>query len=109
MFKADENGQVNCFVSTDKFLIIGCSKTITAYEWKQIQHLKQPKVAWNLPIPASRDNLSCNEVNGLVIDQRGRLVAGCGDGKIYVFSLEDGKLIQTINGHTNSIRALTIR
>ena len=107
-FKADESGQVNCFASTDKFLIAGCSKQIIAYEWKHIQHLKQPKVAWNLPIPPSRDYLSCNEVNGLIIDHRGRLLAGCGDGKIYIFSLEDGKLVQTISGHTNSIRALTI-
>lgn len=104
---ADENGQINSLASTDKFLIVGCTNQIIAYEWKPIQSLKQPKVAWRLQIPAMKDNLSTNEVNGLVLNEQGRLFAGCGDGKVHCYSLEDGKLISSLNGHSNSVRSMT--
>ncbi|PSN29091.1 THO complex subunit 6 [Blattella germanica] len=36
----------------------------------------------------------------------GYLYAGCGDNRIYVFSLEDGKLIRTMEGHDDYIHSI---
>lgn len=36
------------------------------------------------------------------------LYAGCNDGKIYVFSLEDGKVVTTMEGHTRFIHDLSL-
>lgn len=36
------------------------------------------------------------------------LYAGCGDNNIYIISLEDGKILRTMQGHTDYIHDLAI-
>jgi WD40 repeat protein len=36
----------------------------------------------------------------------GHIYAGCGDNKIYIFSLEDGKLVRTMEGHDDYIHSI---
>jgi len=36
----------------------------------------------------------------------GYVYAGCGDNKIYIFSLEDGKLIRTMESHDDYIHSI---
>lgn len=36
------------------------------------------------------------------------LYAGCGDNNIYVISLEDGKIVRNLQGHTDYIHGLSL-
>lgn len=39
-------------------------------------------------------------------DMGGLLYAGCGDKKIHVFSLEDGKHVRSLTGHEDYIHSV---
>lgn len=107
-FTADENGQVCSMAATEKFLIVGSYGKILGFEWKYITHGKVPKVAWCINIPHSKNAIEVVEVNALLISPNGRIYSGCGDNKIHVHSLEDGKLVQNLSAHTNYIHDLAI-
>jgi WD40 repeat protein len=49
------------------------------------------------------------DVNSLAISDKDHsmyLYAGCGDNRIYVFGLEDGKQIRALEGHTDYIHSI---
>lgn len=102
--------QVCSLLSTDSFLINGGIGEINGWDWKAVTgESKTPKVAWNIQIPTNRDVLEKTDVNVLKLEPtKNHLYAGCGDNNIYVFSLEDGKLVRTLTGHTDFIHWLHI-
>ncbi|KAK6625090.1 hypothetical protein RUM43_005381 [Polyplax serrata] len=102
-FTADENAQVCSMASTDKFLLVGTYGKIIGYEWKYISNGKVPKVSWCITVPPSKNAIEVVEVNALEISQNGKIYSGCGDNRIHVHSLEDGKLMQSLTAHTNYI------
>lgn len=54
-----------------------------------------------------RDALEKPDVNSMLYCKtNGHIYAGCGDNKIYIFSLEDGKLIRTMEGHDDYIHSI---
>lgn len=63
-----------------------------------------------MQIPKNPDNIvGKTDVNVMQIDKNSHyLYAGCGDNNVYVFNLEDGKLIRTLEGHTDFIHWLHI-
>lgn len=67
---------------------------------------KHLKPSWTLQLPNSRENLDKTDVNCLWYDDQMELLyAGCGEN-IHIFSLEDGKLIRTIEAHEDYIHCL---
>jgi WD40 repeat protein len=54
-----------------------------------------------------RDALEKPDVNSMLYCKAdGHIYAGCGDNKIYIFSLEDGKLVRTMEGHDDYIHSI---
>ncbi|XP_067010855.2 THO complex subunit 6 [Anabrus simplex] len=104
-FKLNNESSVCSMVTTDKFLVTGTVGEIHGWEWKTITSNKNPKLAWTIQIPSSRDTLEKTDVN-CMFSSEGQLYAGCGDNKIYIFSLEDGKLVRTMDGHDDYIHCI---
>ncbi|XP_046389674.1 THO complex subunit 6 [Ischnura elegans] len=99
--------QLCSMVSYDKFLIIGTVGEIIGLDWKSVTASTNPKICWQINIPTSKDALEKPDVNSLIIsDVDGHLYAGCGDNKIYVFDLEDGKLLRNFEGHDDYIHSI---
>lgn len=47
------------------------------------------------------------DVNCLwLTDDEGKLYAGCGDNNVYVFNLEDGRVVSTYEGHDDFIHSI---
>jgi hypothetical protein len=54
-----------------------------------------------------RDALEKPDVNCMLYSKTdNQLYAGCGDNRIYVFGLEDGRLIRTMEGHDDYIHSI---
>ncbi|KAG8223955.1 hypothetical protein J437_LFUL003763, partial [Ladona fulva] len=104
-FVINDGVQVCSMVSTKKWLITGTVGEISGWDWNSIT--SSPKVSWTINIPSSKDALEKPDVNSLLLnDMDGNLYAGCGDNKIYVFDLEDGKLIRNFSGHDDYIHCI---
>lgn len=102
----DTNNQICSLASTEKFLIIGSVDEICGYEWKTTTSVKLGKPSWTLRIP-TQSSIEQSDVNCLWLsDDEEKLYAGCGDGKVYVFNLEDGRLISTYEGHRDLIHSV---
>lgn len=59
----------------------------------------------------SRDTFEKPDVNAMVVSANENtgstlLYAGCGDKKIHVFSLEDGKHVRSMEGHQDYIHSI---
>lgn len=94
-------------VTAEKFLLIGMVGEITGWDWKTITTSKNPKLAFSIQIPTAKDALEKPDVNSMLYSKMGGYIyAGCGDNKIYIFSLEDGKLIRTMEGHDDYIHSI---
>lgn len=60
-----------------------------------------------MQLPKSKDNLDKNEVNAMWFDERnGVLYTGCGDNNVHVFSMEDGRLVRTIEAHDDYVHCI---
>lgn len=102
----DTNNQICSLASTEKFLIIGSVDEIAGYDWKIVTNVKLGKPTWTLSIPTLTSIEQC-DVNCLWLsDDEEKLYAGCGDAKVYVFNLEDGRLISTYGGHRDLIHSV---
>lgn len=56
-----------------------------------------------------RDNYDKPDINCMVYSTTNHLLyAGCGDNNIYIISLEDGKILRTMQGHTDYIHGLAL-
>ncbi|RLU15550.1 hypothetical protein DMN91_012544 [Ooceraea biroi] len=96
-------------LSVENFLVTGTRGEISGWDWKMVTSSKAPKtkVSWNIQIPANKDSYDKPDVNCMVYSKANHvLYAGCGDNNIYIISLEDGKILRTMQGHTDYIHSL---
>ncbi|XP_012251339.2 THO complex subunit 6 homolog [Athalia rosae] len=110
-FTAYPDQQVHSIVATDKFLITGTVGEISGWDWNTVisNKVSKIKVSWSIQIPTVKDSYERPDVNYMVLSKEDNLLhAGCGDNKIYTFSLEDGKLLRTLEGHEDFIHALSL-
>lgn len=110
-FPAHPDQHVASMVSTDNFLVTGTSGEISGWEWKTITSNKVPKskVSWTVQIPANKDSYEKPDVNYMVYSEANHhLYTGCGDNNIYIINLEDGKVIRSLQGHTDYIHCLSL-
>ncbi|XP_053625625.1 THO complex subunit 6 [Plodia interpunctella] len=98
--------QVCSLASTEKFLIVGTVNEISGWDWKGVLSAKLSKPSWVMKTP-SNSRLEKNDVNSLWLpEDESKLYAGCGDNNLYIFNLEDGKLVSTLEGHTDYIHSV---
>nr|XP_018911210.1 PREDICTED: THO complex subunit 6 [Bemisia tabaci] len=104
--------------SSPLFLIVGSVGEIYGWHWNDLKlpQTETPSVAWTIQIPISGDVLHRADVNSVMLlkedaTENGNfstLLAGCGDNKLYMFNLEDGKLVRTFEGHLSYIHGISI-
>lgn len=84
---------------------------ITGWNWKSMLAAnKNPKPAWTIILPTTKDNLEKSDVNCMLFDEKTNLLyAGCGDNCIYVLSLEDGRLVRTLEAHDDYIHSVHVQ
>ncbi|XP_078044626.1 THO complex subunit 6 [Augochlora pura] len=110
-FAAHPTQQVMSMVSTDNFLVTGSSGEVCGWNWKMVTSNKTPKikVSWTIQLPVNKDSYEKPDVNYLVYSKPNNvLYAGCGDNNIYVISLEDGRIIRSLQGHTDYVHCLSL-
>ncbi|XP_075969925.1 THO complex subunit 6 [Anticarsia gemmatalis] len=102
-----ESGHQICsLASTEKFLIVGSVNEITGWDWKHVISGKLSKPSWSNKIE-SKTSLEQVDVNSLWLSEdEVKLYAGCGDNNIYVYNMEDGRLLSTFKGHTDFIHSV---
>lgn len=106
-FCVKQDVQICSMVTIDKFLLIGMVGEITGWDWKTVTASKNPKLAFSIQIPTAKDALEKPDVNSMLFCKTdGHIYAGCGDNKIYIFGLEDGKLVRTMEGHDDYIHSI---
>lgn len=98
--------QICSLVSTSKFLIVGTVNEISGWDWKAVAHSKLGKPSWTIKVHSQSIVEKC-DINCLWYSaEEERLYAGCGDNKVYVYDLEDGRLIASYDGHTDYIHCV---
>ncbi|XP_076756137.1 THO complex subunit 6 [Xylocopa sonorina] len=110
-FAAHPNQHVESMVSTNNFLITGVSGEICGWDWKIVTSSKAPKskVSWTIQLPVNKDSYEKPDINYLVYSKSNNLLyAGCGDNNIYVITLEDGRILRSLEGHTDYIHCLSL-
>lgn len=98
---------VNALASTDKFLIVGSVGHVFGYDWKAITAGKTPKVAWSWDLPHNKEEMESAEINAIAVLKNSQVCVGCGDNNIYVYSLEDGRMLKTLSAHTGYIHDIS--
>ncbi|GLH02264.1 hypothetical protein R5R35_002818 [Gryllus longicercus] len=107
-FTVNKDVQICSMVTTEKFLVTGTVGEIQGWDWKTITSSKNPKLCWSIQIPSSKDTLEKTDVNSMFYhEQQDVLYAGCGDNKIYVFSLDGGRFIRKFEGHEDYIHCIS--
>ncbi|XP_072943789.1 THO complex subunit 6 [Epargyreus clarus] len=102
----ESSSQICSLVSTEKFLVIGTVNEILGWDWKNILNSKPSKPSWSIPI-SSKSSIEQCDVNSLWFSEEdNKLYAGCGDNKIYVFNLEDGRQLSVYDEHTDYIHSV---
>ncbi|OWR52270.1 THO complex subunit 6 protein [Danaus plexippus plexippus] len=102
----ESENQVCSLVSTENFLIVGSVNEILGWNWKSVIHPKLGKPAWTIRIQPKSFIEKC-DINYLwYCEEEGKLYVGCGDNNIYIYNLEDGKLVSTLEGHSDYIHCL---
>ncbi|CAG5051224.1 unnamed protein product [Parnassius apollo] len=98
--------QICSLASTENFLIVGTVNEISGWDWKSIVHSKLSKPKWVVKI-TSQSSFEQTDVNSLwYSEQENKIYAGCGDNKVYVYDLEDGKLVNKYDGHNDYIHSI---
>lgn len=109
VFESRNSEPINSLASSSKFLIVGTIGEIVGYDWKSVIPNKHPKISWSIQIPSFKDTLEKVDVNSIVVNENSgneQLITGCGDNKIHVFSLKDGKHVSTLEGHEDYIHSV---
>ncbi|CAH2073322.1 unnamed protein product, partial [Iphiclides podalirius] len=102
----EKGNQICSLASTEKFLIVGTVNEILGWEWKTVLQSKLSKPAWSIKI-SSLSRVDETDVNSLWLsDENNKIYAGCGDSKIYAYNLEDGRLVNTFDGHRDYIHSV---
>ena len=110
-FTAHPDQQVESMVSTDNFLVTGTSGEVCGWDWKIVTSSKAPKskVSWTVQMPVNKDSYEKPDVNYMVYSKSNHLLyVGCGDNNIYVITLEDGRIVRSLQGHTDYIHCLSL-
>lgn len=90
---------------------------VNKYVYSQYKIKKPIILKWNTEsvhvlkfhIKIFRDSYEKPDVNYLVYSKQSNLLyAGCGDNNIYVISLEDGRIVRSLEGHTDYIHSLSL-
>jgi THO complex subunit 6 len=98
--------QISSLTGTDKFLIVGSVNEISGWEWKGVLSSKLSKPAWQIKI-SPQSSIEQIDVNTLWLsDDNEKLYAGCGDNKIHVYNLEDGRELSSLTGHDDYIHSV---
>ncbi|XP_008471219.1 THO complex subunit 6 [Diaphorina citri] len=110
-FNVPQSLQVCSMTSTEQFLIVGTTTEIIGYRWDSITNSKSPEVTWTIKVPAALDMIERCDINSMLVDDSSEglgsnLYAGCGDNKIHVFCLEDGRWIRDYKGHEDYIHSI---
>lgn len=106
-FTVQEDVQINSLITADKHLVVGVFGEIYGYLWKAVKMNKDPKPAWKIELPNAKDSFDKADVNCMLLNKdKNLLYAGSGDNNIYVFNLDGGKLVRTLNGHSNYIHCI---
>lgn len=107
-FSSPKKEQICSLASTNKFCITGTVGHIYGWDWESIKN-DTPKTSWTISLAMACETLQKIDINSLFVKQNELspiLYAGCGDNKIYVFSLEDGNIIRTFDGHEDYIHSI---
>ncbi|KAL1452109.1 hypothetical protein WDU94_006418 [Cyamophila willieti] len=111
-FNVPQSLQVCSMTGTEQFLIVGTTMEIIGYHWDSITDSKTPKIAWTIKVPATLDMIERCDINSMVVDESSEgglgvnLYAGCGDNKVHVFCLEDGRWKREFKGHEDYIHSI---
>lgn len=107
-FTVNKDEQICSLVTTHDFLICGSLGEISGWSWKNIIPAKiSTKSSWVITLAKSKDGLEKTEVNCMWYDEStGLLYAGCGDNNIYVYTLEDGRLVRSMESHEAFIHSI---
>ncbi|CAB3221458.1 unnamed protein product [Arctia plantaginis] len=98
--------QICSLTSTDAALIIGTVNEILGYDWKTVTSAKVSKPLWRIKI-SSETSMEQIDVNSLWLSEdEAKLYAGCGDNNIYVYNMDDGRLLSTFKGHTDFVHSV---
>lgn len=104
------DSKINSLISTEKFLIVGTVGEINGYLWKDLFGFgKSVKSSWNLQLPIIKKEKvnDKSDVNCLFYEEKtSNLYAGCGDNFIHIFSLDDGRILRSIEAHEDFIHCL---
>lgn len=105
-FEVQPDVQINSLLTTDNHLVVGAFGEIYGYLWKSVKTVKDPKFSWKLELPNVKDTFDKADVNSMVYDKNSNLLYATGDNNVYVFNLEGGKLVRTLNAHTGYIHCI---
>lgn len=107
-FTVNKDEQICSLVTTNDFLICGSLGEISGWSWKNIIPAKiATKSSWVIALTKFKDGLEKTEVNCMWYDDAtGLLFAGCGDNNIYVYTLEDGRLVRSMESHEGFIHSI---
>ncbi|KPJ19061.1 THO complex subunit 6 [Papilio machaon] len=98
--------QICSLLSTENFLIVGTVNEICGWDWKAIVQSKLSKPAWTIKI-SFHSKIDETDVNSLWFnEEENKIYAGCGDNKVYVYNLEDGRHLNTFDGHKDFIHSI---
>ncbi|XP_014211573.1 THO complex subunit 6 [Copidosoma floridanum] len=110
-FKAHPDQKVQSMLTTENFLITGACGEVVGWDWKAATSSKSMKIkpSWVIQIPSQRDSLEKPDVNCMSYSKENHLIyAGCGDNKIHIINLEDGKVLNSLSGHTDFIHSISL-
>eukprot|EP00040_Diaphanoeca_grandis_P018314 m.96282 g.96282 ORF g.96282 m.96282 type:complete len:363 (-) comp26882_c1_seq1:22-1110(-) len=100
------DGSVYTMVTYNEYLITAGGPDINVWRWQDLSSSKNITPVYTLQTHS--DSSSHYEVNSLSIDHKaGLLFAGSGDCNVYVFDLQQQKLVQTLQGHTQYVHCVT--
>lgn len=108
-FLINKDVQICSMATTNKFLLTGTVGEINGWDWKSVTSSsgKAPKPSWSLQLPSCKDILEKADVNSLDFkEEPGYIYAGCGDNKVHIFSIEDGRLVRSLEGHEDYIHSV---
>ncbi|XP_026481065.1 THO complex subunit 6-like [Ctenocephalides felis] len=98
-FSASANFPVWSLVMTNTFLVAGSVNEIFGWNFKSLLSSNVTKPAWTIKTSSNRNNVS-TDVNTIWYDSiNERILAGCSDGIMYLYTLEDGSLVRKFEGH----------
>ncbi|KAJ8676208.1 hypothetical protein QAD02_011994 [Eretmocerus hayati] len=110
-FKAYPDQQVQSMLTTSNFLVTGTCGEISGWDWKIVTSSKASKIkpSWVVQIPMKKDSLEKADVNCMIYSKENHIVyAGCGDNKVHIINLDNGKIVGSLSGHTDFIHSIAL-